>query len=80
MYLQHYLIQLQAWDSEQRVKAFKIAIQCSKLLSDISVMQFYPSKFVLISDVLDNFGSLVFERLKNKSYGFVKLKIMFTVK
>ncbi|CAK1552041.1 unnamed protein product [Leptosia nina] len=58
-----------AWDSEQRVKAFKIAIQCSKLLSDVSVMQFYPSKFVLIADVLDNFGSLVYSRLKNKSYG-----------
>ncbi|CAH0720836.1 unnamed protein product, partial [Brenthis ino] len=58
-----------AWDSEQRVKAFKIAIQCSKLLSDINVMQFYPSKFVLISDVLDNFGALVFDRLKNKSFG-----------
>lgn len=62
---------LQAWDSEQRVKAFKIAIQCSKLLSDISVMQFYPSKFVLISDVLDNFGALVFDRLKKKSFGYV---------
>ncbi|XP_050664295.1 VPS35 endosomal protein-sorting factor-like isoform X2 [Leptidea sinapis] len=62
-----------AWDSEQRVKAFKIAIQCSKLLSDVNVMQFYPSKFVLISDVLDNFGSLVFERLKHKSFGNKKL-------
>ncbi|XP_072943990.1 VPS35 endosomal protein-sorting factor-like [Epargyreus clarus] len=58
-----------AWDSEQRVRAFKIGIQCSKLLSDITVMQFYPSKFVLISDILDNFGNLVFDRLKTKSYG-----------
>ncbi|XP_034840471.1 VPS35 endosomal protein-sorting factor-like isoform X2 [Maniola hyperantus] len=64
-----------AWDSEQRVKAFKIAIQCSKLLSDINVMQFYPSKFVLISDVLGNFGALVFDRLKRKSFGNVDLKI-----
>ncbi|XP_022114343.2 VPS35 endosomal protein-sorting factor-like isoform X1 [Pieris rapae] len=63
-----------AWDSEQRVNAFKIAIQCSKLLSDISVMQFYPSKFILISDVLDTFGSLVFDRLKNKSFGNKNLK------
>ncbi|KAM3963392.1 VPS35 endosomal protein-sorting factor-like [Aphomia sociella] len=58
-----------AWDSEQRVKAFKIGIQCSKLLSDISVMQFYPSKFVLITDILDTFGNLVFDRLKLKSFG-----------
>lgn len=30
--------------------------QCSKLLSDTSVIQFYPSKFVLITDILDTFG------------------------
>lgn len=31
--------------------------QCSKLLSDTSVIQFYPSKFVLITDILDTFGA-----------------------
>lgn len=56
-----------AWNSDQRVKALKIAIQCSKLLSDTSAMQFYPSKFVLITDILDTFGNLVYDRLKNKS-------------
>ena len=30
--------------------------QCSKLLIDTTVIQFYPSKFVLITDILDNFG------------------------
>ncbi|KAG6465494.1 hypothetical protein O3G_MSEX015185 [Manduca sexta] len=58
-----------AWDTEQRVKAFKIGIQCSKLLSDVSVMQFYPSKFIFITDILDTFGNLVFDRLKVKSFG-----------
>ncbi|CAG9783747.1 unnamed protein product [Diatraea saccharalis] len=57
-----------AWESEQRVKAFKIGIQCSKMLSDVNVMQFYPSKFVLITDILETFGILVFDRLKEKSY------------
>lgn len=33
------------------------AFQCSKLLSDTSVIQFYPSKFVLITDILDTFGA-----------------------
>ena len=33
-------------------------LQCSKLLADTSVIQFYPSKFVLITDILDNFGTL----------------------
>lgn len=38
-----------AWENEQRVKALKIAIQCAKLLADTKVIQFYPSKFVLIT-------------------------------
>uniref|UniRef100_A0A672K1H5 VPS35 endosomal protein-sorting factor-like n=1 Tax=Sinocyclocheilus grahami TaxID=75366 RepID=A0A672K1H5_SINGR len=46
----------EAWGSDQKVKALKIVIQCSKLLSDTSVIQFYPSKFVLIS-------SLVYDRI-----------------
>jgi hypothetical protein len=34
------------------------------------VIQFYPSKFVLITDILDTFGKLVYERIKSKS-GYV---------
>ncbi|XP_074647304.1 VPS35 endosomal protein-sorting factor-like [Tubulanus polymorphus] len=56
-----------AWDQDQRVKALKIAIQCAKLLSDTNVIQFYPSKFVLITDILDTFGRLVYDRIRQKS-------------
>ncbi|XP_018423398.1 PREDICTED: UPF0505 protein C16orf62-like [Nanorana parkeri] len=52
-----------AWASDQKVKALKIVIQCSKLLSDTTVITFYPSKFVLITDILDTFGKLVYERI-----------------
>lgn len=58
---------VQAWKNDQRVKTLKIAIQCSKLLGDMNVMEFYPSKFVLITDVLDTFGKLVYNRLLEKS-------------
>ncbi|KAL4240173.1 hypothetical protein ACF0H5_000967 [Mactra antiquata] len=59
-----------AWTQDQRVKALKIAIQCSKLLADVSVIQFYPSKFVLITDILDTFGKLVYDRLRDKAQYF----------
>lgn len=57
----------EAWESDQKVKALKIAIQCAKQLSTINVIHFYPSKFVLITDILDNFGQLVYERIYNKT-------------
>lgn len=60
-----------AWNNDHRVNSLKIAIQCSKLLADTSVLRFYPSQFVLITDVLDMFGRLVYDRLKQKS-GYVK--------
>lgn len=56
-----------AWNTNQRVKALKIAIQCAKFLSDTDVLNFYPSKFVLITEILDTFGSLVYDRLHTKS-------------
>ncbi|CAG9805529.1 unnamed protein product [Chironomus riparius] len=70
---------IEAWKTDQRVKSLKIAIQCSKLLSDAtSVMQFYPSKFVLVTDILDIFGKLVYERLKSKSENEKSLPDKFT--
>ena len=39
---------LQAWNQNQRVKALKIVIQCSKLLADTSVIKFYPSKVLFL--------------------------------
>ncbi|XP_044745800.1 VPS35 endosomal protein-sorting factor-like [Coccinella septempunctata] len=54
-----------SWNSEQRVKAVKIAIQCAKLLAETDVMSFYPSKFVQITEILDIFGNFVYNRLKH---------------
>ncbi|XP_050438834.1 VPS35 endosomal protein-sorting factor-like [Adelges cooleyi] len=71
-----------AWNNEQRVKALKIIIQCTKILSYTSPLQFYPSKFVLVTDLLDLFGNLVYDRLKSKSEvvdgQVIRLPINFT--
>lgn len=58
---------VEAWELDQKVRALKIVIQCSKLLADTSVIQFYPSKFVLVTDILDTFGTLVFGRICTKA-------------
>lgn len=50
-------------------------------------MAFYPGKFVLITDILDIFGKLVYERLKVKAeyyklvlpyFGIVYCYILFS--
>jgi len=58
---------IRAWNNEERVRSLKIAIQCAKLLSDTNVLPFYPSKFVLVTELLDSFGRLVFDRIRKRS-------------
>lgn len=43
---------IEAWDQDQRVMSIRIVIQCAKMLSDTDVVAFYPSKFILITDIL----------------------------
>lgn len=52
------------WAADERVAALKAAIQVAKMLSEPRPQ--YPSFFVLATDVLDDFGKLVYERVKNK--------------
>ena len=42
----------------------RIAIQCAKLLNDVASPVFYPQKFILLTDILDEFGRLVLGRMK----------------
>lgn len=57
---------VRAWNAEDRVKTLKVVIQAVKLLSDTSVPKFYPSKFVMITEILDTFGDFVYERIKKR--------------
>ena len=58
-----------AWEGEERVRALKIAIQVSKMLGDTAFPQFFPSVFVLVTEMLDNFGELVYARVHAKGAG-----------
>ncbi|CAI5733304.1 unnamed protein product [Peronospora destructor] len=53
-----------SWKHNYKVEALRIAIKCVKLLADIDTApQLYPCVFVLVSEVLDTFGKLVFDRI-----------------
>jgi len=58
---------MQAWNVQNdRVRSLKIVIKCSKIMAKNAVPQFYPSMFVLVCQVLDTFGKLVFQRIRER--------------
>uniref|UniRef100_M4B8P8 Uncharacterized protein n=1 Tax=Hyaloperonospora arabidopsidis (strain Emoy2) TaxID=559515 RepID=M4B8P8_HYAAE len=55
---------ISTWEQHRKVEALRIAIKCVKLLADTTTApQLYPCVFVLVTDVLDAFGQLVFDRI-----------------
>ncbi|WKA12503.1 hypothetical protein VitviT2T_029878 [Vitis vinifera] len=56
-----------AWRAEDRVTSLKLSIKVARLLMDTSVLQFYPTLFVLATDVMDMLGDMVWERIKRKA-------------
>lgn len=56
-----------AWANDERVLSLKIAIQLAKLLADTNMPLFYPSIFVMVTDVLECFGDMVYNRLISKA-------------
>ncbi|XP_073149503.1 uncharacterized protein [Henckelia pumila] len=57
----------QAWFADDRIKALRLSIKVVRLLSGTYAVQCYPSLFVLVTDVMDMLGDLVWNRLKQKA-------------
>ncbi|XP_072078272.1 uncharacterized protein [Arachis hypogaea] len=56
-----------SWLAEDRVTSLKLSIKAIKLLMDTSVSEFYPTLFVLVTDIMDMLGELVWQRIKRKA-------------
>ena len=69
---------LQRWDKEEKVSTLKIIIQCAKILNDVSTPKFYCHKFLIISEFIDNFSRLVYERICKLAFGSSKQQIDFS--
>ncbi|XP_070033355.1 uncharacterized protein [Nicotiana tomentosiformis] len=56
-----------AWHANDRITSFNFSIKVAKLLSDTSILQFYPTLFVLATEILDMLGDMVWERIRQKA-------------
>ena len=66
------------WDKEDKVACIRIAIQCAKLLNDVATPTFYPQKFILLTDILDQFGELVNGRMKRLTKQYSNGQLIIT--
>ncbi|XP_011095424.1 UPF0505 protein isoform X2 [Sesamum indicum] len=57
----------QSWLRDDRVTSLRLSIKVARLLMDASVIQFYPTLFVLATDIMDMLGDLVWARIKQKA-------------
>lgn len=57
----------QAWCADDQIKSLRLSIKVVRLLSDTYAVHCYPSLFVLITDVMDMLGDLVWNRIKQKA-------------
>jgi hypothetical protein len=56
-----------SWSRDERVNALRLATHISKLLNEIHNPLFYPSMFIFITDILQEFSHMVFTRLHTKA-------------
>uniref|UniRef100_A0A914CHZ5 Uncharacterized protein n=1 Tax=Acrobeloides nanus TaxID=290746 RepID=A0A914CHZ5_9BILA len=58
---------LHFWNHGKRVECIKLITEVARILQSTVTPHFYPAQFVLITDFLDLFGNLVYERLLSKA-------------
>ena len=56
-----------AWLNEDRVNALKLCVKVAKLLGDTNTGKFYPVLFVLVTEVIETVGRLVYDRILRKA-------------
>ncbi|XP_028800318.1 VPS35 endosomal protein sorting factor-like [Neltuma alba] len=56
-----------SWLVDDRITSLKLSVKVAKLLVDTSILQFYPTLFVLVTDIMDMLGDLVWQRIKQKA-------------
>ena len=56
-----------AWQGADRAQALRLSVRVARLLSVAAAPAFYPALFVLVTDVMDTVGRMVYERLRGKA-------------
>ncbi|KAL7130929.1 hypothetical protein ABFS83_13G165300 [Erythranthe nasuta] len=56
-----------SWSADDRVTSLRLSIKVARLLTETSVIQFYPTLFILATDIMDLLGDLVWNRIKRKA-------------
>ncbi|CAD5217378.1 unnamed protein product [Bursaphelenchus xylophilus] len=55
------------WAEEERIECIKLCREVANILTQSNLGYFYPKAFVLVTDFMDIFGHLVYERLLEKA-------------
>lgn len=56
-----------AWAAGDHFKSLKLSVKVARQLRDTALLQFYPTLFTLVTDILDMLGDMVWERIKRKA-------------
>ncbi|VDL82047.1 unnamed protein product [Nippostrongylus brasiliensis] len=54
---------LTAWDNNKRVESVQVITELARLLSAPTTPPFFPVQWILVTDIIDLFGKLVYDRL-----------------